>query len=381
MAAAKGLFEALRNSMTAGRAGIRSEARTRMTHRKELDYMNAAACLLVILIHVLSLGITQADPAAWQSALIYIPWRLAAFVVPMFLYTGAVKVAWQFGDGRISPEIYLRYILRRFRKTYVPYVVWVVIYYLYFLCIHYVKGNVREFVSYLLIGNLSAPFYYIVIVMQFYVLMPLWVWMLRHVRVYTAVIASLLITLLMGRFGALLGHFGIEFLYTDRIFPTYLAFWVAGLYTGKHYSAFAPTTRERSTRAICILGVAMHCAISYWQYAAGAYIFNLDVTKLFSDLLSIILVHSIASEAEAWFGGLPGRLLGKVYQASFFVYLSHCLFLDIATKLLRRAGIERLSILLPARLAVCYTAPFLLYFALRWLRNCRETRKNSVYRS
>lgn len=345
-----------------------------MAHRKELDYMNAVACLLVILIHVLSLGITQADPAAWQSAVIYIPWRLAAFVVPMFLYTGAAKVAWQFENRTISPGMYFRYILGRFQKVYLPYVVWVIIYYLYFLRIHYVQGNFREFFSYLLIGNLSSPFYYIVIVMQFYALMPLWVWMLRHVPANTAVIASLLVTLCMGRFGALLAHFGIEFLYTDRIFPTYLAFWVAGLYTGKHYNAFAPTTRERSTRAVCALGIAVYCAISYWQYAAGAYIFNLDTIKLFSDLLSIILVHSIASDVAAISGGFLGNLLDKVYQASFFVYLSHCLFLDFGTKVLQRLGAARLSVLLPGRLAVCYTAPFLLYFTLRRLRGLWGTR-------
>lgn len=339
--------------------------------------MNAVACLLVILIHVLSLGITRADPAAWQSAVIYIPWRLAAFVVPMFLFTGAVKVAWQFGEGKLSPETYLRYMLRRFQKTYLPYVAWVVIYYIYFLHINYVRGGLREFVSYLLIGNLSAPFYYIVIVMQFYALMPLWVWMLRHVRACTAILTSLLITLCMGRLGALLAHFGIAFLYTDRIFPTYLAFWVAGLYAGKHYDVFAATTRERSTRVLCVLGVAAYCAVSYWQYAAGSSIFHLDTIKLFGDLFSIFLVHAAASEVTV-LGKVPGRLLDRVYQASFFVYLSHCLFLEFATRRFQSAGVTRLSILLPARLLVCYTAPFLLYFALRRLRGRREARKRAT---
>lgn len=339
-----------------------------MTHRKELDYMNAIACLLVILIHVLSLGITRADPKAWQSAVIFFPWKLAAFVVPMFLYTGAVKTAWQFGDKELTPETYLRYVLRRFRKTYIPYVVWVVIYYLFFLSIHYVRGELREFVSYLLLGNLSSPFYYIVIVMQFYVLLPLWVWLLRHVRANVAVIASLLITLSVGRLGALLAYFGVEFLYTDRIFPTYLAFWVAGLYTGKHYDAFLPTARERSTRAVCLLAIAFCSVVAYWQYSSGAYIFHLDTLKLFSDLLSIILVHTIALKVVPLSGKFPERLLDRVYQASFFVYLSHCLFLECATKVLQRLGATKLSILLLARFAVCYTAPFLLYFTLRWLR-------------
>ena len=63
------------------------------TKKRELNDMNAIACLLVILIHVLSLGISSVTPTSWQAAVIYFPWRLAAFVVPMFLYTGAVKMA------------------------------------------------------------------------------------------------------------------------------------------------------------------------------------------------------------------------------------------------------------------------------------------------
>lgn len=339
--------------------------------------MNAVACLLVILIHVLSLGVSQADPTAWQAAAIYIPWKLAAFVVPMFLYTGAVKLAGQYGGRKISPGIYLRYLLRRLRKIYVPYAVWVAVYYLYFLRIRYVEGSIREFVSYLLLGNLSSPFYYIVTVMQFYALMPLWVWMLEHVRPYAAVIAGLLVTFCMGQLAAVLSHFGIAFLYTDRIFPTYLVFWVAGLYVGKRYDAFAPTVREPATCAVCAAGVAVCCAIAYWQYACGLYIFNVNSIKPFADLLSIILVHAVSLKS-AQSGGLCGKLLDKVYQASFFVYLSHCLFLHDVTRRLQDAGVTELSVLLPVRFAVCYTVPFLLYFALRRLGERWKSKAKSM---
>ena len=47
----------------------------------ELDYFNAAACLMVMLIHVLSLGVTELDRGSWQAAAVYLPWRLAAFAV------------------------------------------------------------------------------------------------------------------------------------------------------------------------------------------------------------------------------------------------------------------------------------------------------------
>ena len=339
--------------------------------------MNAAGCLLVILIHVLSLGISQADPAAWQTAAIYIPWLLAGFVTPMFLYTGAIKLAWQYGERKISPGTYFRYILRRFRKIYIPYAVWAAVYYLYFMRVHQVEGNIREFICYLLRGDLSAPFYYVLAVMQFYAFMPLWVWMLSHVRAYAAITASVAVTLCMRQLAAGLPRFGIEFPYFNRIFPTYLVFWTAGLYVGKHYDAFTPTTRERSTRAVCVLGVAAYCAIAYAQYAAGTGLFDMSSIKIFADLLSILLVHALALRL-APSDGLPQKVLDKVYPASFSVYLSHCLFLNWVTDHLQGAGVTKLSVLLPARFAVCYTAPFLLYFLLCWLRGlCKKSAAKS----
>lgn len=170
------------------------------TKKRELNDMNAIACLLVILIHVLSIGISSVTPSSWQAAVIYFPWRLAAFVVPMFLYTGAVKMALHFMDRELTLGSYLRYMLQRIQKIYLPYVLWVVIYYACFLRIGYVRGEGREFFSYLLLGNLSSPFYYIVIVMQFYLLMPFWLWMVKHIPAYLALGVSLLTFFFMQQF-------------------------------------------------------------------------------------------------------------------------------------------------------------------------------------
>ena len=88
----------------------------------ELDCFNAIACLLVILIHVLSIGITSLEKNSVQLAVIYLPWKLAAYVVPGFLFTGAVKMALGFDDRALTLSGYAKYVWRRIRKIYLPYV-------------------------------------------------------------------------------------------------------------------------------------------------------------------------------------------------------------------------------------------------------------------
>ena len=329
-----------------------------MVRRQELSYMNALASLAVILIHVLSLGISSLTPGTWQSVAVYLPWRLAAFVVPMFLYTGGAKLAMQVWDKPLGLGDYLRYCLRRVRKIYLPYVLWVVIYYLAFWLIHYVRGEVGEFFSYLLIGNLSSPFYYIVIVMQFYLLMPLWRWMVRHLSPFVGMSLSLLVTLLMQQLPALL-----PFPYYDRIFPTYLLFWTAGLYMGRYYRGVR-LLRNGWNLVLAGLGAVLCAALACWQYATGQWVLNLDLIKLCADLLSIFFLQSLC----LFLTKAPQKLqnlLERLSQCSFFVYLSHCLFLTLVTAFLQSRGVSSVGPLLAARFAACYTLPFLCYWIYR----------------
>ena len=336
-----------------------------MTRKQELNDMNAIACILVILIHVLSLGISSSNPESWQAAVVYFPWRLSAFVVPMFLYTGAVKMTLYFETEKITVKLYLTYCLQRIKKIYIPYVIWVVIYYICFLQIGYVRGQLREFLSYLAIGNLSSPFYYVIIIMQFYFLMPLWIWLIRHVPVYLAFTVSLFITFCMQQCTYVLSVFEIDFPYSDRIFLMYITLWVVGLYTGKYYDIAVSMLRGVSKSIACGAVVFICVILSYIQYSRGLYLFNSNDIKLVSDLLSIALLHNICLE----FTRAPTfvrSFLQRVYRSSFFVYLSHCLFLTLTTHFMLQNGLNRLSELLPARFFVCYTVPFLMYEMKQW---------------
>ncbi len=332
-----------------------------VNRKKELDYMNALASLLVILIHVLSIGITGTAPDSWQAAVLYFPWRLSAFVVPMFLYTGAQKVALAYKDRALTVKDYGTYLLRRVKSVYLPYVLWVVIYYLFFLSIGYVRGEASEFFTYLHVGNLSAPFYYIIIVMQFYFLLPLWTWLIKRVPAYAGISLALLITLLGQQSGNLFVHFGLNFPYTDRILPTYLVFWVIGLYVGRDYDRIKASLSQIGGIVTCLAGALLFCGISYYQHRTGQYLLSLTDSKLLSDLCSIFALHGLCtylSKAPM----LIRRVLDKIYGWSLPVYLSHCLFLTAGTIFLENRGIKDLTVLLSARLIICYTTPFGLCF-------------------
>lgn len=331
----------------------------------ELNYFNAIACLFVILIHVLSLGITRLDPKSVELAAVYFPWKLAAYVVPGFLFTGAVKMALGFrSDKKVS---YFRYMLRRITKIFVPYLVYVLLFYAYYIHIGWMKLDIGELFDYVIHGNIASPFYYIITVMQFYLLMPLWKLMVKHVPALVAIPSSALLTFVAFRLTPLLGVFGITYRYSDRVFPAYLFFWVVGLYAGKYYEKLTETLlKYKKSVLFCIVPAAMFSLLNLWQYRSGHFVYGTDANcmKMISDLLSIIFFLGVCLYIKESKLGTVKKVLSWIFASSFTVYLCHCLFLVISEQWVSRRGITDIGVLLVIRFAVCYTLPFLWYFVL-----------------
>lgn len=346
----------------------------------ELDIFNAAACLLVILIHVLSVGISGLDRDSWQYAAVFFPWKLAAFVVPAFLFSGAVKLGMQLG-GRIDAEqpftagFYGSYMLRRVTKIYIPYLVWVLIYFAVYAVCGLVEVSAASFFSSVLLGTVSAQFYYIVTVMQFWLLMPLWYFSLRRVPGVIGIPCALAVTMLMQRLPILLENRGLfpaltpAFAYSDRFFASYMVFWAAGLYAGRYYDALIGTLRRhRAAVYSSSLFVAGFSLLVYCQGRFQSWVYDANALKLVSDMLSILILLTLADHIRGSQMTRLRGLLSFIGEASFSVYLSHCLFLTVGTALLQSAGVTKIAPLILLRALICCTLPFALYAAERVVR-------------
>lgn len=335
----------------------------------ELDAFNAIACLLVILIHVLSVGITSLEKTSLQLAVIYLPWKLAAYVVPGFLFTGAVKMALGFDDRTLTLSGYAKYVRRRIAKIYLPYVLWVGIYYLYFLRIGWVKPGIDVFLRYVFVGDLSSPFYYIVTVMQFYLLMPLWRWMTKRIPWFAGILTAGLITLAMLYSEGILAQMGISFAYRDRVFPSYLIFWVLGLYAGKYYDTVREALKRHTASVFAMLIPVLLYGIGMLvQHAKGIWLFDGNVIKMFSDCMTICVMLTLCILISDRAADAVQKPLAFIYRASFTVYLSHCLFLQIITSAIGALGVTDIGLQLVLRAAVCYTAPFVLWYGWYWAK-------------
>lgn len=332
----------------------------------ELDYFGGAWCLLLIFSCAFGPGITGYDPGTLRHTLIYTVHRFATFTAPAFLFYCALRVS--LSGPRESR--YIPYALQCGLRIYVPYLIVNLACFFIYRPLGIAQGGAKELLAYILNGTLSEQFYYVLLLLQFLLLMPLWRRMLRHVPWYTALFLSLFLTVLMTRADTLLGHFNKSYAYFDRVFPTYLVFWVAGLYAGKHYDAVrdAMTARRRSVLALAIVP-ALYLYISWFDAFRQAWIFYLPVLKIFTDLASTAVVLCLCLKLSL----SPRRariksLLSSVHAASKTAFFSYAFFVALVTELLRRFEVTDTSLLILSRAGIAFTAPFLLWQILSGLK-------------
>ena len=228
----------------------------------EVSVFEFFLCMFVILIHLLSEGINVFPKWSVLSIVFFTVTKLTTFAVPAFIFTSALKLFYKFSERKFT---YAPFLLDRIRKIYLPYIIMVVIYYIIFVyAFHIYEFNPVSLIKYILNGVLSAQFYFVVLIMQFYLLMPLWILLSKHksklfntIIIFIAVVCSIGFRMLIS---------STE--YTHKIFPSYLVFWILGMYAGMYYNEFLRFLSK--SRLLVYAGwlvfAILHCVTSYMEY-------------------------------------------------------------------------------------------------------------------
>lgn len=137
--------------------------------KSEITLFSLLMCVLVIFIHVTSWTLTAMDRTSVKYLLLLFPWRLSAFVVQGFVFLSGVRLFLS-----AKPFDYGRFLRGRIRRIVFPYLAWVAIYYACFIAIGWYRFSFRDLAEYVFLGTLCSHFYFVVIILQFYLLMPLW---------------------------------------------------------------------------------------------------------------------------------------------------------------------------------------------------------------
>ena len=321
-----------------------------MTKRKnELSFMNIIMCLLVIFIHIASWTLPSLAKDSAKYVALLVPWRLSAFVVQGFLFLSGIKL---FSSKK--PFSYPKFMWGRVKGIYLPYLLWIAVYYAYFIYIGWYKFSLSDTAEYILLGTLCSHFYYVVIAMQFYLLMPLFLWLVKRVNGLLLTAVAVAVTAFVKAF--------VHFQYDDRVFFTYLCYFVCGAVVGRNYEKVTAAVKRYAAlifSAFLILG-ATDAYLTYRQMVLGAYYRYFEVLHLaycIAAIFSLFAISLFIFENRA----LP-RFLALVDKSTYGIYLSHILFIYIANDYIYRLGISDMLAVFVFRGVFTYTVTFALCF-------------------
>ncbi|UKS24170.1 acyltransferase [Paenibacillus sp. HWE-109] len=201
----------------------------------EIDIVRAIAILAVLLIHGTS-GATLLPLGTVSQAVFFTLNQASLFTVPLFIWISGVVLFYTYYD-RWEPGMSRTFWTKRLRKILIPYVLWSIFYYLYnqFMFHGTIHFNVIYLLKLLLSGNASYHLYYMIIIVQFYLLFP---WMMTLVK-RSPRIRQLLIPIGIGlqAAGYSFHHWITPIPEYASLFISYTALFAFGAFMGIHYSA------------------------------------------------------------------------------------------------------------------------------------------------
>lgn len=341
---------------------------------EELSLLNVLFCLLVVLIHVLSQTVISLERSSWQYALVLIVQRLSFVSVPGFFFLSGLKLTLP----RSRPQPLARYYLGRVKTLLLPYLLAAAAYYLCFVAIGWYAFSPAQFLRETALGTLSAPFYFLVALVQFILLAPLFQWLARRYHPVLLLPLSLGITWLSSLyFNSILQLFdpSAAFPYSDRVFTTYLVYYLAGCCAGQNYPrCLALLAENRSLiAASALFWGAADAAVSLLAFSGRRAAPFLELIHTLYILSAILFLLDWTERHKELLSGGRGRLLRAADQASYLIYLYHCLVITLFNYYAPRLAGERTSVLLLLRAAVVY--PVSIAGCILWQRLWAEIKK------
>ncbi len=284
--------------------------------KSELSFLNVIFCLLVIFIHISSYPLGGYEAGSIPYNIVLVLWRLASFVVQGFVLLSGLKM---FLSGKDKP--YLKMLKGKLKTIIVPYVFWYVIYYIFYMIIADYPLDIRFIAKHFFLGSLAPHTYFVPLIMEFFLLYPLWKVIVRKVKPYVAIPVAIIISLLAENvLPVILYNNNITFPYNDRIFTTYLSYWIIGCYIGANYETFKAFFKKHSLLIPFILIIIVNIIFTYINYNVK-YLIYLNVIHFVYSVTTILYLFEVFLKVKN-----TNKLIQLIDNSSYTIYLCHMLF-------------------------------------------------------
>lgn len=282
----------------------------------ELDYMRFISCFAVIIVHITATGVDEYIHGSIPYTLMLLINRSLKFTTPVFIFLSGVTSFYSY-INKNNKFNYIEFLVKRLSKVLFAYFIWCIIYYVSYIRLGYYAMDIGFFVKSVLQGTMSYHLYFVIIIVQMYIVGPIFYNILKNSE------NKVIILLFSGLITYLCAEF-IRFNLSDRLFLKYIVFYMLGIFVTLEYNKYLLWIKKN--KALIIAGYLILCLI----YTLASY-YNSVLTTLVWFLFSSVSVFYVYL-----IGLLMKDKLKNIYsfikvfgQSSYYIYLMHPLILTI----------------------------------------------------
>jgi len=310
---------------------------------------------------------------------------LIRYAVPMFIFITGMVLFYNHSDKDFD---YREFIKKRFTQIFIPYVVWTVIYYLPNMRMETSIGSILSDIGRLIIsGTACYHLWFMVAIMQFYLLFPLFRWFILKFKNSAAATLSLCLLLYIALMWVntyqapwLYEHVQSPLLktllaYGDRIFISWFFYFVLGGYAGLY--AHKLLIILKSLQRFNIYIFLLSFTLVLWTVVktgrigpAGSYIMNFEFTQPLTPVMVVYLTSfliTIYYLSLTYFSKnqVVTRILKTFGRYSYGCYFVHAMVLSY-TNIVVRAYLPNINTILQLGLVFtfCSLISLLLCFLM-----------------
>lgn len=307
----------------------------------EMDYMRTIAALSVVAIHVTAQYVNSVRAAYYLN-------QVVRFAVPLFIIMSGMLLYLSV-DNCYGLKGYKSFIQKRMKKILIPYLVWSLIYIAYSMRYSIMKGETdkRELIgtvlNKILLGTGYDHLYFIIIILQLYLLYPLLKYCMEKSAKVT-VISSLFITVTFQTVLYLRVLHMVRF--PEFIIPYYMLFptWIFYFVFGMQFASKVNEWRNFFAGKTFIFAgtwvISLFILIIDNRYTNTASS-SIKPSVMLYCLATFILLYTIFIKFQK--ASTLSKVVGWLSVQSFIVYFSHLLVMNFIMLLPLRFGISILS--------------------------------------
>ncbi|GIO53311.1 acyltransferase [Paenibacillus cineris] len=317
---------------------------------QEIELLRGLAFLAVAMQHAIAHYSIVGGVAMEDGVIMTLLLMAAKFAVPVFIFITGMVLFYNY-DGPLRYGVFIR---KRFSDVLVPYILWSAVY--FGISQQWNFGSPEQWGKWammLFTGKNSYHLWYVVMIMQFYLLFPVFRMLIRRImqaaphRLWTALLvlsglAYLVLLYFRPDISALLTKADIPFLtpfftaYADRNFVYFMFYFILGAAAGMYPERWRWAVEKGGviyTAVFWILfGYFTYKLVASFQTADGLNI-NFNAVSLLRPLIAVFLVSSVfviyryALQWTRQAGPRAQRAMSLLGKYSYGTYLAHALML------------------------------------------------------